>query len=210
MSASNAVTCQPGKEGSSLVCDYRVENFGPTEAYVMHALPGIDPETRAARANDQAMVIMLGPDGDVIVGKFVAPLPTDRRIAMPVFPFARRLSPGQAIESRLVIPLPLAEGSPYFGDLPLRSYEMVDIKAMVFTIGYWAVGTDGLVALAGDHTPELFTVVTRDTARSAALATQRFPTRGLQLFKRTDQFPRVIPLAADARGVAPVARAAAE
>jgi hypothetical protein len=214
MSASNAVTdlrlsCQPGKEGQGLVCDYRVENLGPTEAYVMHALPGIDPESRAARANDQALVVILGSDGDVIVGKFVAPLPTDRRVAMPVFPLARRVSAGQAIESRLVIPLPLAEGSPYFGDLPLRRYEMVDIQAVVFTIGYWAAGTDGLVALAGDHAPELFTVVTRDTARSAALVTQRFPTRGLQLFKRTDQFPRVIALAADARGVAPVSRVAA-
>jgi hypothetical protein len=39
----------------------------------------------------------------------------------------------------------------------------------------------------------LFTVVTRHTVRSARLLTQHFPTRSLQLFRRTDQFPREIP-----------------
>jgi len=35
-------------------------------------------------------------------------------------------------------------------------------------------------------------VVTRDTVRSARLVSQRLPVRSLQLFRRTDEFPRAI------------------
>ena len=60
----------------------------------------------------------------------------------------------------------------------------------MLTIGYWVAGADGLVATPAEYAPDLFTVVTRNTLKSALRVTQRFPTTSLQLFKRTDQFPR--------------------
>jgi hypothetical protein len=41
-----------------------------------------------------------------------------------------------------------------------------------------------------DYAPGLSVVVTRNTGRSARRVSQRFPTTGLQIFKRTDAFPR--------------------
>lgn len=188
--AAIRLTCQPNKAGNALVFPYKVENLGPADAYVMDAVPSVDPATRKARANDQAVVVLLGPGDDALLGKFVAPLPTDRRIAMPVVPLARYLPAGQAFESRLTVPLPLAETSPYFADLPLRRYEIVEIKGVVFTIGYWVAGANGLAALPVEYSPHLFTVVTRNTVASATQVSQRFPVNRLQLFRRTDQFPR--------------------
>jgi hypothetical protein len=78
-------------------------------------------------------------------------------------------------------------------DLPLRQYEVVDIQGVVISIGYWIAGTDGLAVLPVEYAPELLTVVTRNTIRSARRVSQRFPTRSLQLFKRTDKFPRSLP-----------------
>jgi hypothetical protein len=147
----------------------------------------------SAKPNPQAAVVLHGPGDDVTVGKFIAPLPTDRRIAMPVIPLARLLPAGGSLEGRLEIPIPLAETSPYFADLPLWQYEVVEISGLVFTIGYWEAGADGLAALPREDAPELFTVVTRNTVRSARQVSQHFPTRSLQLFRRTDQFPRVAP-----------------
>jgi len=188
--ASLRLSCRPGKAGNRLSFPYTIQNLGPTDVYVMNAMPGIDPATREARANDQAAVVILGADGNVVVGKFIAPLPTDRRIAVPVIPLARHLPAGGSLDQRLEIPAPLAETSPYFPDLPLRRYEIVDIKAVVLTIGYWPAGADGLVAAPADYAPDLFIVVTRNTMRSAQRVSQRFPTTGLQLFKRTDAYPR--------------------
>ena len=117
-------------------------------------------------------------------------MPTDRRIAVPVLPLARHLPAGARLEGQIEIPIPLAETSPYFPDLTLRKYQVVDLKGVVFTIGYWPAGADGLVASPADYAPELFVVVTRNTGRSARRVWQRFPTTGLQIFKRTDAFPR--------------------
>lgn len=184
------LTCHPGRTGNTLVFPYTLENRGSVDIYAMHALPHLDPAGSAASADEQAAAVILGAEGDAILGKFAAPLPSDRRVAYPILPLARRLTPQEALDGRLEMPLPLAETSPYFPDLTLRQYEIVDIKGVIFTIGFWVAGADGLSAVPVDYAPELFTVVTRNTLRSARRVSQRFPTTGLQLFKRSDAFPR--------------------
>src|SRR6266404_2031283 len=123
--AALRLTCRPGKTGNLLTFPYTLENLGPTDVYAMEALPGVDRAKRQPRADSNAAVVILGESGDAILGKFAAPLPSDRRVAMPVLPLARRLAAGASLEGRLEIPLPLAETSPYFADLTLRQYEMV-------------------------------------------------------------------------------------
>ncbi len=191
--AGVGLTCRPGKSGGMLLFPYRLENQGPADIYAMHALPSIDPASGAARADDAAGIVIAGEDGDAVVGKFVAPLPTDRRVAVPVFPLARHLPAGASLEGRLEILLPLAETSPYFPDLTLRGYQITEIKGVQLTIGYWLAGIDGLAAIPADYAPDLVSVVTRNTLRSALRVAQRYPTSGLQLFRRTDAFPRVLP-----------------
>ena len=149
------LSCQPSKVGGALLFPYSVENRGSADVYAMHALPSSDPATGEARANDQAVVVILGAEGDVILGKFAAPLPTDRRIAIPLLPLARHLPAGARLEGRIEIPMPLAETSPYFPDLSLRKYQVVDIRGVVLTIGYWLAGVDGLIASPADYAPEL-------------------------------------------------------
>jgi len=188
--AALRLTCRPGRTGNTLVFPYTLENRGSTEIYVMDALPSLDPASDTATANDQAAVVILGAEDDAIVGKFAAPLPTDRRVAFAILPLARRLAPQASLDGRLEIALPLAETSPYFADLTLRQYEMVDIKGVAFTIGFWLAGADGLSAAPADYAPDLLAVVGRNALRGARRVSQRFPTSGLQLFRRTDAFPR--------------------
>jgi hypothetical protein len=184
--------CQPGKEGDLLVFSYQVENLGVADVYVMDAVATIDGASGAAKPNFQP-VVLAGSAGDAVIGKFMAPLPTDRRMAMPVVPLARPLPPQASLDSRIEVPLPLAEASPYFADLPLRQYEMVEIEAVTFSIGFWVDGADGMTARRLEENRELFAITTRNTLRSARRVSQSLPTRSLQLLKRTDQFPRSIP-----------------
>jgi hypothetical protein len=184
------IECRPSKTGNVLIFPYTLQNQGSVDVYAMHALPDADPESRRARANETAATVIADDGGDAVIGKFAAPLPTDRRIAVPVLPLASHLPAGATLQGRIEIPLPLAETSPYFPDLTLRRYEIVDIRGVVLTIGYWPVGVDYLAARPAEYAPNLFVVVTRDTMRSALRVTRRFPTTGLQLFKRKDAFPR--------------------
>ena len=129
-SAALRLECQPSKTGNLLIFPYTLKNEGAGEVYAMHAVHSVDRATGEARANDTAAVVISGEEGDAIVGKFAAPLPIDRRIAVPVFPLARRLAAGATLEGRIEVPLPLAETSPYFPDLTLRQYEIAEIKGV--------------------------------------------------------------------------------
>jgi len=184
------LACRPAKVGNKLVFPYTIRNQGPKDVFVMDAAPGFDPLKRQVRPDPQSCVVLLGSDDYVIIGKFIAPLPVDRTIAMPIVPLAARLPAGSSLERQLEVPTPLAEASPYFPDLPLRRYEPLDIKGVMFTIGYWPADRDNLVASPLDEEPELYRIVTRNTVASAALVAEQFSTKGLQIFKRTDRFPR--------------------
>lgn len=185
------LSCEPAKTGGKLIFPYTIANNGSVDAYVMDALPGVDGELGAAVANSDWAVVLAGPGEDVTVARMVAPSPTDRRIAMPVIPLARRLGRGETLQACITIPEPLAETSPYFADLPLRRYAIVAISGVVVSIGYWRADSESLVAQPVDFAPGLFRIVTPNTVRSAQAVTQRFPARGLQLFRRTDEFPRL-------------------
>ncbi|HKM70048.1 MAG TPA: hypothetical protein VJX94_08305 [Stellaceae bacterium] len=190
--AALRLNCRPSKAGNVLMFPYTLENQGSDEVYAMHALPAADPASGAARANETAAIVIASDNGDAIIGKFAAPLPTDRRIAVAVLPLARRVPAGASLEGRIEIALPLAETSPYFPDLLLRGYEIVEIKGVQLTIGYWLAGRDGLAAIPAEYAPDLFVVVTRNTMRNALRVSRRYPTTGLQLFRRTDAFPRAL------------------
>jgi hypothetical protein len=183
--------CQPGKEGDLLVFPYQVENLGVVDVYVMEAVATIDAASGAVKPDFQSVVVA-GAADDAVIGKYLAPLPTDRRMAMPVLPLARPLPAKASFESRVEVRLPLAETSPYFADLPLRQYEMVEIQGVTFSIAYWVDGADGMTARRVED-GELFAITTRNTLRSVRRISQSLPTRSLQLLKRTDQFPRTIP-----------------
>jgi len=46
-------------------------------------------------------------------------------------------------------------------------YEVVTITGVVFSIGFWLAGEDGLAVLPWDYAPNLFTVIAHNTVRSA-------------------------------------------
>jgi hypothetical protein len=111
---------------------------------------------------------------------------------MPVIPLTRCLPPGGEIENRIEVPIPLAETSPYYADLLLRQYQTTELKGVTFAIGYWVDGVDHLIASPVHFAPGLFSIATSQTSRSARVASQHFPTRQVQFFRRTDSFPREV------------------
>ena len=188
------LSCKPGREGRTLVFEYALANPGERVIYVQDAVPAVDRASRAVRANPAAFSVVHGTTGDAVVGKFVPPMPTAPRPAMAVTPLARRLAPGETLARRLEAPEPLAESSPYFPDLLLREYEVVDIPAVVFAVAYWFEGTIGMAAMPTPYAEGLFSVMLAGgPATGTKLVSQRFATRGLQVFRRRDAFLRTVP-----------------
>lgn len=181
-----------GKSGGHLTFPYQVVNNTSRDILVMDALPWVDPVTKVTSANDQATVVLCRNETEAVVGKFVAPLPTDRFVAPVVMPIAVRLRPHEALEADLRIPLPLAETSCYFADLRLREYEVVELQSVILAICYWPADLPGQRVVAGEFPDGRLRILAADPAAGAKLVWQRFPTKGLQLFRRTDEFPRSI------------------
>jgi hypothetical protein len=184
--AALRLECHPSRSGNLLIFPYTLTNEGPGDVYAMHAFPG------SGRADEKTSIVIASEDGDAILGKFIPSPPTDGSIAVPALPLARRLAAGASLEGRIEIPVPLAETSPYFPDLTLRRYELVDIKGVQLTIGYWPAEPQRIFAEPCPYAPDLFEVSARDPARAERRVSRRFPTTGLELFKRTDAFPRTL------------------
>jgi len=183
------LTCKPNRERRALVFDYAVTNHGAVDIYVQDAMPSVDPASRATRANTAAATVIHSAKGEAIIGKYLPPMPQTARPALALAPLAFRLASGQSMTRRLEIPEPLAETSPYLPDLVLRRYEMVEIPAVVFTLGFWVTAAEGFVAVPSSYAPDLSCIVVGHARR---LLWQRFATHGLQIFRRTDDFPRTL------------------
>ena len=50
--------CRPSKAGNVLIFPYTLQNQGTVDVYAMHALPVADPESRQAKANETAGIVI--------------------------------------------------------------------------------------------------------------------------------------------------------
>ncbi len=186
------LSCRPRKEGNSLVFDYELHNRSRTAVYAADAMRVVDGEPPLARADAQAVSIILREDMDAVVGKFLPPVPPHWRMVVPAVPLAVAVEPGATVARSLSVRLPLAETSPLVDDLSIRDYDMLDIQAVVLAIGYWAADTPGLDVAAARFSPEHMQLAMADPRNGARMVWQRYPVRGLMLFRRNDAFPRTV------------------
>jgi hypothetical protein len=186
------LVCHPNKVADSFVFAYRVENQSAGPLLVMDAMPHLDAEAGAMRANPQAAPVILRADGIALVGKFIAPLPQDRVLLAPDLPLCARIEPGAAIERELRVPLPFAETSPYFPDLRLRDYELAEVKGLIFAIGYFPADTPGLYAAPAAYAPDLHVLAPTIAPVVAGLACNQVGVKRLEILRRRDAFPREI------------------
>ena len=178
------LSCHPAKVGNVLEFPYVIANPGPSDVFVMDAVASLDRETGLACAVERRSVL-IGANGDAVVGTFIPPMPTDRQIATPVIPLSRRLPAGAELEHRLEIPAPYAETSPWLPDLPPQEHTATDIRGVVLAVHYWPAGPES-VATEAPYAPGFYAM----SVDGGSLVSLRFPTNGLRFLRRTDGFPR--------------------
>jgi hypothetical protein len=184
------LTCQPTREGDTLVFSYQVTNGGKADIYVMDAVAEWDADANKAHVNPNSAVIALGSDGFAHILKGIAPLPPGRSVAVRVIPLAAKLPPGGTLDRRLVVGQPLHETDPYHPDLPVRQYRQREIAGIVLVVQYLPATAEGFAAVPSDVAPGLYRVMAKDTVGQAVPVSCRLPSRGLTILQRTDDFPR--------------------
>jgi hypothetical protein len=155
------LACQPTRVGTKLSFPYTVTNRSEADIYVMDAVASVDASTGQPTVNRDSTVIDLMNDGRAHVLKGIAPLPTDRTVTVRIIPFAAKVPAGGTLTRQLEIPLPLAETSPYFPDLPLRQYELVDIPGVLFSVEFLRSTAEGFTAMPVDFAPDVYRVSAR-------------------------------------------------
>jgi hypothetical protein len=188
--AGIALSCRPDRSGNRLIFPYTVTNHGAAEVYVMDAVPAVDPVSHQAIVDHHAAAVWLGGDGFAHVLRGMPPLPDDKDVLGHVIPFAVRLAPGATLERSLEVPLPLAETSPYYGDLPLRDYELIDIQGVTLIVEFLRGTVEGFRAEPASNAPDLFNISSRNLLGQIERVVCAFPSRQLQILKRPGDFPR--------------------
>ncbi len=188
--AGISIACQPDRVGNRLVFPYVLTNGSSELVYVMDATPKFDPATNMWSADHDSVVVWLGADDAARVMKGIAPLPVDADVWARVIPLAAPLRPGETLERRLELPLPLAETSPYFPDLPLRQYQLHDIKGITLIVEFLRTSVEGFTAAPVDYAADLYQVRGYNTPEQVQRVGQTFPVRQLSILKRPDNFPR--------------------
>jgi hypothetical protein len=187
--AGVTLTCRPDRAGNRLIFPYTVANHGPADVYVMDAV-----RARAADASPiidrHAAVIWLAGNGFAHVLKGIAELPPDKQVNARVIPLAAKLPPNGTLERVLEVPLPLAETSPYYPDLPLREYALTDIQGVLLTLEFMRSTAEGFISEPAADAPDLFRIAGKHTVGQTERVSCSFPSRQLQILKRPDNFPR--------------------
>jgi len=188
------LACKPGKADGKLIFAYQLTNDSSEAIYVIEAMPELDKTSRKLKPNQDFLVTICGEDGMAIVARTIPPPPVERALAGPFLPLVTRLAPGGTLQRRVAAILPWAESSPYFPDLPLRQYAPVAVTATNFAVGFWPASIPGLAAAPATYAPEFLQFSCPDPAAALQHARLRFPTSGLEILRRLDDFPRSINL----------------
>ena len=188
--AGVTLSCTLEQRSDALVFQYRVGNHSPADIYVMDADPSVDPATRRAKADREAVVIWRGAGGEANVLKGIAPLPTDRDVNVGVIPLAARVAAGATLTRSLAVALPLTETGPYHAKLARADYEPTPIPGVVLVVELLRSSVEGFAAEPASYAPDLHVVRGKFTVGQAERLSCAFPLRGAHLLVRRDAFPR--------------------
>lgn len=184
------LTCTPERQGETIIMTYGVANGGTSVAYVSDAGMRVEPSTRTASADPDQVSIWLTHDRYAKVLKGVPPPPEDADVLFTIMPLMVALEPGASIARTLILALPLAEQSPYFGVGNLRDYRLAEIEGMVLAIDVFARVPSGFVPRPVSYAPGHVNIGVRGTIPLLTRLSCRFPTRGMQMMVLTHAYPR--------------------
>mgnify|MGYP000137019633 CR=1 FL=1 len=184
------LTCTPEKVDDRVVLAYAVANNSQAAVYVMDAIVGTDPKTRAPVPNRDQVTIWLGRDSYAHVLNGLALLPTDRNVRVRVIPVALRLEPGATLKRTIELREPLAEVSPYFGPGPVGDYRVLPIEGLALHVDVLSANAAGLRVEPVAVSPEHKRVGADNLGAALRRLTVTFRAKGLHLMVRTGAYPR--------------------
>lgn len=184
-----SLSCHAELKAAALEVRYTVRNDGDRPVYVLDMLPIEGAGTPEAAGNPAMNTVIAGPD-HLTVLRGVAPLPR-HPVAVRVIPLATALAPAKTLGRSIALALPVAERSPYYGDLPLRQYAHGSVNALTLIVHVVRDTADGFKASPAEGFADgLLKLHATDLVRSVVPLSCSVPVRGLTILRRTDAFKR--------------------
>lgn len=184
------LTCSPEKVEDRIILSYTVNNRGAVAVYVMDALAGMDPVSRAPLVHPGRATVWLGRDNHAHVLIGLALLPPNRDVRVRAVPVALRLDPGATLSRTIELHEPLAEMSPYYAPGPVREYRVVAIEGVTLHVDVLPLNAPGLREERLAFAPEHMRIGADNLTAALQRLTVSFRTKGLHLMVRTDDYPR--------------------
>lgn len=175
----------------ALTIEYAVVNHGASDVYVMDTLPAWDPDAKKVVPVDRPYICYRA-GGVAYVLKGTPPLPVDRVVSQRAFGLGTKVAPGQKLERKLQLRLPLREQSIYHSPLKDEDYAVVDVGKLVLAVQFLRANLPDFKAEPSPLDPELFRVGTKATMKDSELLSRELnlPPK-TKLLKRNDKFPRM-------------------
>lgn len=185
-------SCQPSRVENSLSFKFTLANHSGVDIYALDAFPAVDPVTKQAVVNMNGAYVAMLDGGIAYVLKGIPPLPR-KSATVRIIPLATKVAVGDSLERSFNLPLPLAEQSPYYGDLSLREYEQSDVRKVIVGIQFIRSNKNGFLAFPAEFDDDVYRVQTKSTVQDAETVTCEFPTGSFFILKRKDDFIRMQP-----------------
>lgn len=185
-------SCRPARVANRLEFSYVLENKSGADIYALDLFPAVEPSTRTAFADVNGIYVSWLPPNGVYFLKGIPPLPREP-VVVRVIPLGTKVTPGAKLERTVSVSLPLVEQSPYYGDLPVRQHDQIEVAEVVFALQFLRSTVEGFAAGPVDYADGAFRVQGRNTVGQAETVECRFPTKSLTLLTRQDSFKRVEP-----------------
>jgi hypothetical protein len=187
--AKVTLSCRPEFPPGKLRLNYALSNGGAEDCYVLDLLPGIDPESKQAVV-DVNKVYLCATAGGALILKGIPPLP-QADVKARVMPLGTKLPPGQTLERRLELALPLREQSPYYAPLPDKDHDLIKVRVLFFVVQYLRATAEEFAAEPSALGPNLFCVRSKHTVGHAESLRCQLDVRETPLLKRRDRFVRL-------------------
>ncbi len=186
------LTCSPKFLPDKLQVHYTVTNHGSKEIYLLDVYAGGDPKSKKAVGDYDSVYVCLKDNNIAYLLRGIPPLPEDRMVLVRIMPLGAKLSPGQSIERRFEVALPLREQNRwYYAPLGPEGYDSVKVKTLVLAVQFLRPTIEGFDAEPTADSPGLFRIRSKNIVGRAETMTCETAVRELQMLRRKDRFSRL-------------------
>ena len=176
---------------NALIVSYELTNSGKTDIYLLDIIPKYDLETRQPSIDlNNGVAIWNEPDGLSVI-RGLPPYPTEKDMAAYYTPLASKIGPGEKLNRRIELSLPLVESSPYYSPLDIKTYESATVTTIRLSVHFIRSRAEGFEAQEVAFAKDVYFVKSKFLLRDVQKFSKEYRIAPVAILKYPATFTRV-------------------